>query len=125
MFLEAKADKLPEYNPQNHIIDLHNGTSPFVPLYNFFNTELKVLYIYLDDNLIKSFIRESSLPTDALILVIKKKDNSLRLCIDYKGFNWLMIKNCYFLPLISKALDCLISTQVYIKLDIKSAYNLI
>ncbi len=37
----------------------------------------------------------------------------------------MTVKNRYPLPLISEALDCLVGTKVYTKLDIKSAYNLI
>ena len=84
-----------------------------------------MLRIYLDNNLTKGFIWESSSPANVLILFIKQKDGSLRLCIDYKVFNCLTIKNRYPLPLFNKALDCLVSAQVYIKLDIRSAYNLI
>ena len=125
VFSKAKTDKLPKHSPQDHAINLHSGPSPFGPLYNFSNMELKVLRTYLDDNLIKGFIRESSLPAGAPILFVKKKDGSLKLCVGYKGLNRLTIKNRYPLPLINKALDCLVGTQVYTKLDIRSAYNLI
>ena len=125
VFSEAKADELPEHGPQDHAIDLHSGTPPFGPLYNLSNTELKVLRTYLDDNLTKGFIRESSSPAGAPILFVKKKDGSLRLCVDYRGLNRLTIKNRYPLPLISEALDRLVGAQVYTKLDIRSAYNLI
>ena len=42
--------------------------------------------------------------------------------MDYKGFNKVIIKNYLALPLISKTLDCLISSKILIKLDLKDAY---
>ena len=125
VFLEAKADKLSKNSPQNYAINLHSGISLFGLLYNFSNIELKVLRTYLDDNLTKGFIRESSLLVGASILFVKKKNSSLRLYVNYRGLNQLMIKNRYLLPLVSKALDHLVGAQVYTKFDIKSAYILI
>ena len=125
MFLEAKTDELPEHGPQDHVIDLHSGIPPFGPLYNLSNTELKVLRSYRDNNLMKGFIQEFSSPVGAPILFVKKKNGSLRLCVDYRGLNQLTINNCYPLPLISEALNRLVGTQVYTKLHIRFAYNLI
>ena len=80
---------------------------------------------YIDDNLSKGFIRQSTSPAGAPILFVKKKDGSLRLCVDYRGLNRVTVKNRYLLPLISEALDRLVGAKVYTKLDIRSAYNLI
>jgi len=55
-------------------------------------TELKELKIQLDDLLHKEFIQASVLPWGALDLFVKKKDGTLRLCIDHREFNKINIK---------------------------------
>ena len=54
----------------------------------------------LEELVEKGFIRPSSSPWGAPVLFVKKKDESLRLCIDYKGLNKVTIKNKYPLPRI-------------------------
>ena len=66
-----------------------------------------MLKTYIKANLASNFIRPSKSPAGTLILFVLKKDDSLRLCVDYRGLNNLIIKNRYLLPLIGKSLDCL------------------
>ena len=51
-----------------------------------------------------------------------KKDGSLRLYVDYRSLNAVIIKNRYPLPLISKTLDRLVRAKVFSKLDIRNTY---
>jgi hypothetical protein len=67
--------------------------------------ELKELKKQLEELLEKWFIRPSTSPWGALVLFVKKKDGSLRLCIDYRQLNWVTIKNKYPLPRIDDLLD--------------------
>ena len=53
----------------------------------------------------KGWIRPSKLLVGALILFILKPDRTIRLYIDYRGLNKIIIKNCYPLLLVSKMLD--------------------
>jgi hypothetical protein len=69
-------------------------------IYNLFLIELKVLKSYIEDNLIKDFIISNIFSSSVLILFIKKKDDELRLCVDYKSLNVVIIKNKYLLSLI-------------------------
>ena len=125
VFSKGEASKLAPHGPHDLAIDLEGGQPPFGPLYNLSTTELQVLKEYLDDNLRKGFIRRSTSPAGAPILFAKKKDGSLRLCVDYRGLNRLTIKNRYPLPLISEALDRLAGAKIFTKLDLRWAYNLI
>ena len=59
------------------------------------------------------------------ILFIKKKNEILHLCVDYRALNKIIIKNQYFLLLISKAFNRLINAKIYTKLNIRAAYNYI
>ena len=124
-FSKEAAEQLPEHGPQDHAIELTGGEPSFGPLYNLSATELGVLREYIEDNLRRGFIRPSTSPAGAPILFVKKKDGSLRLCVDYRSLNRLTVKNRHPLPLISEALDRLVGAKIYTKLDIRSAYNLI
>ena len=105
---------------------MREGTTPsFGPLYSLSRQELEALRNWLDDNLKKGFIRTSSSPAGSPILFVKKKDGSLRLCVDYRDLNEKTIKNQYPLPLIQETLMQLRKAKWYTKLDIRGAYNLI
>ena len=54
---------------------------------------------------------------------MKKKDGSMRLCIDYRQLNQVTIKNKYPLPRIDDLFDQLQGTQVYSKIDLRSGYH--
>ena len=126
LFQKSLADKLPPHRPYDHVIPLKEGfTPPFGPLYSLSHNELKALREWLDDNLSKGFIRASSSPAGAPILFVKKKDGSLRLCVDYRGINEGTIKNRYPLPLIKETLNQLSRARIYTTLDIRGAYNLV
>ena len=92
--------KIPEHTGINdHPIDLVDDKQPpYGPIYSLRPVELETLKTYI--NLASGFIRLSKSPAGALILFIRKKDSSLRLCVDYRGLNNLRIKNRYLLPLI-------------------------
>ena len=85
---------LPKHQPWDHEIKLQPGTEPeFGPIYQLSEKELQVLHEYLEENLKKSFIRESQLPAGYPILFAPKKDRSLQLCVDYRKLNNITIKN--------------------------------
>jgi len=88
-------------------------------------TELVVLKEWLDKNLSKGFIRQSSSPFAAQVLFAKKPDGELQFCIDYRDINSKTIKNRYPLPLIKETLNLLGKARVYTKLDVRGAYNLL
>ena len=94
VFDKVAANELPKHKPQDHIIDLAGTKTPLCrPLYNFLTNKLKALQDYISNNLARGFIQQSMLSARALILFVKKKDGTLRLCIDYKGLNRITTKN--------------------------------
>ena len=109
VFSSDSAAELPQHTGINdHYIDLlDNKQSPDSPIYSLGLVELETLKTYIKTNLASGFIRPSKYPAVALILFVRKKNGSLRLCINYRGLNKSTIKNRYPLPLIGELLDCL------------------
>lgn len=76
---------------------------PYSLIYSQDSVELETLKAYIKTNLKTGFIWPSISPAGALILLNKKSDNSLHLCVNYWSLNNLTIKNRYFFLLISKS----------------------
>lgn len=124
VFDKTAADTLPNRRPFDHQIPLFEGTMPpHGPIYPLSPTELKTLREYLDEHLANGFIRPSQSPAAAPILFVKKKDGSLRLCVDYRGLNKITVKNRYPLPLITEMLNRLSTAKYFTKIDLRNAYN--
>ena len=106
------------------VIELIPGTKPIpIPPYIMAPAELKELKAQLEELLNKGFIRPSTSPWGAPVLFIKKKDGSLRLCIEYKQLNRATIRNQYPLPHIDELFDQLQGSRVYSKIDLRSGYH--
>ncbi len=101
--------ELPENTGMNeYAIELINGKQPsYGPIYALSPVELETLKAYIETHLKTGFIWPSKSPAGAPILLDKKPDGSLCLCVNYQGLNNLTIKNRYPLPLIGEVLDCL------------------
>ena len=85
--------------------------------------ELQELRVQLQELMDKGLIRPSTSPWGAPILFSKKKDKSLRLCIDYRQLKRLMIKNRYPLPRIDDLFDQLRGARVNSKIDLRTSYH--
>jgi hypothetical protein len=77
----------------------------------------------LKDLLDKGYIRPSSSPWGCPAMFVKKKDEALRLCVDYRPLNVVTIKNKYSLPHIDILFDELAGAQVFSKIDLCSSYH--
>ena len=71
----------------------------------------------------KGFIRPSTSPWGESVLFVKKKDGSMRLCIDYRELNKVTIRNQYPLPRIDDLFDQLQGAKVFSKIDLRSGYH--
>ena len=85
--------------------------------------ELNELKAQLKDLLDKGFIRPSISPWSALVLFVKKKDGSLRMCIDYCQLNKVTIKNKHPLPRIDNLFDQLQGARYFFKIHLRSGYH--
>lgn len=120
VFSCSQATSLPPHRPYDCSIDLRPGTTP--PrrrLYSLSAPEFKALEKYLSESLIAGTIVKAG------FFFVKKKDGSLRPCIDYRGLNDITIKNRYPLPLMSSAFEILQGARFFMKLDLRNAYHLV
>jgi hypothetical protein len=85
--------------------------------------ELAELKDQLNELLDKGYIQTSSSPWGCPALFVKKKDQSLRLCVVYQPLNVITIKNMYLLPHIDILFDQLAGARVFSKVDLCSGYH--
>ena len=85
--------------------------------------ELAEMKEQLKDLMDKGFIRPSSSPWGCPAIFVKKKDKTLRMCVDYRPLNAVTIKNKYPLPRIDLLFDQLIGAKVFSKIDLRSGYH--
>ncbi|CAD6976240.1 unnamed protein product, partial [Tilletia controversa] len=117
---QQQVSDTPEYLHHDHAIDLEPDTiPPFGPIYFLSDLELAALRSWLDEHLSKGFIRPSTSPAGAPILFVKKKDGSLRLCVDYRGLNRVTIKNRYPIPLLDATIERLRHAKIFTTLDLR------
>ena len=120
-------DELPGLPPSRDVdfrIELYPGTSPIsMTPHRMAPVELQELKVQIQEFLGKGFIRLSTSPWGASILFAKKKDKTLRLCIDYKQLNRVTIKNRYPLPRIDDLFNQLRGARVYSKIDLYTGYH--
>jgi hypothetical protein len=120
-------DDLPGMPPDRDIefiIELQPGIAPISKRpYRMPPNELAELKIQLQDLLDKGFICPSASPWGCPTLFVKKKDNSLRLCVDYHPLNAVTIKNKYPLLRIYILVDQLARAKVFSKIDLRSGYH--
>ena len=120
-------DELPGLPPQRAVdfgIELHPSVSPIsMTPHRMAPVELQELRVQLKELLDKRFIRPSTSPWGAPVLFAKKKGKTLRLCVDYRQWNRVMIQNWYLLPRIDDLFDQLRGARVYPKIDLRAGYH--
>lgn len=79
--------------------------------------------IHIQELLSSGIVRPSSSPYASPIVVVKKKDGSIRLCVDYRLLNAKTRKDAYPLPRIEESLDALGGAKWFSTLDLASGYN--
>jgi hypothetical protein len=105
-------------------IKLQPSTAPVAKsLYKMTRDELVELKIQLKDLLDKGYIRPSSSPWGCSTLFVKKKDETLLLCVDYGPLNVIIIKTKYPLLHIDILFDQLAGAQVFSKIDLRSGHH--
>ncbi len=90
----------------DHVIELKNDKqSSYKSFYNLFNFELKTLRLYFDDALTRDIIKHSMNSIETSMFFVLKKNEKLRLCVDYRDLNQIIRKNRHSLSLIIEMLN--------------------
>ncbi|KAI3776205.1 hypothetical protein L1987_45977 [Smallanthus sonchifolius] len=124
---EVFPEDLPRIPPDREIefrIDLVPDAQPVAKApYRLAPVEMKELMVQLDELLEKGFIQPSISPWGALVLFVKKKDGSMRMCIVYHELNKHTVKNKYPLPRIDDLFDQLQGASWFSKIDLRFGYH--
>ncbi|KAA3481543.1 DNA/RNA polymerases superfamily protein [Gossypium australe] len=114
---------LPPIREVEFCIELVPGTMPIsIASYRMALTELNELKAQLQELTDRGFPRPRFSPWGAPVLFVKKKDGTMRMCIDYRQLNKVTIKNKYHLPRIDDLFDQLKGAIVFSKIDLRSGY---
>jgi ribonuclease HI len=120
-------EELPGMPPDRDVefvIDLLPGTAPISQRpYRMSSDQLQELKAHIKELMGKGFIRASSSPWGALVILVGKKDGTQRMCVDYRSLNDVTIKNKYPLPRIEDLFDEMRGAQVFSKIDLRSGYH--
>nr|GEX28650.1 putative reverse transcriptase domain-containing protein [Tanacetum cinerariifolium] len=123
-FIIRELPGLPPVRQIEFQIDLILEAAPVArALYLLAPLEMQELSNQLQELADQGFIRPSTSPWGAPILFVKKKDESFRMCINYRELNKLTKKNRYPLPRIDDLFDQLQGSSVYSKIDLRSGYH--
>eukprot|EP00253_Pinus_taeda_P015084 PITA_15084 len=121
-FVDVFPEEVPGLPPKRDIdftIELTPGATPVSRApYRMSVPELTELKMQLQELLNKNYICPSVSPWGAPVLFVKKKDGTLRMCIDYRQLNKLTIKNKYPLPRIDELFDQVNGAKVFSKIDL-------
>ena len=115
--------ELPPPRELDHSIELIPGAQPVARRpYKMSLPESAELKEQLTQLLDQGFIHPSISPWSTPVLFNRKKDGTLRLCIDYRGLNQVTVKNKYAIPRMDELLDRLHGASIFSKIDLKSGY---
>jgi hypothetical protein len=118
------------HNPKNpgrtKIAKHHIHTGDAHPLhqspYRVSPAENEIIQKEVQQMLENKQIRPSSSPWSSPVVLVKKKDGSIRFCIDYRKLNSVTHRDTYPLPRVDETLDLLGNAQIFSKIDLASGY---
>jgi hypothetical protein len=126
-FPDVFPEDLPSMPPDQDVeftIELQSDIAPISRWsYKMTPKELAELKVQLNELLDNGFIHPSSSPWGCLALFVNKKDQSLRLCVDYRHLNAITVQNKYPLPRIDILFDQLTGAKVFSKVNLHLGYH--
>ena len=124
IFFKTLSNNLNTHDQVEHAIDLQsNKKSRSEFIYNMSHDELTVIRDYFENALTKKWIRFFNAFVEIFVLFVKKSNDNLRLCVNYREFNEIIIKNNYSLSLLFETLKRFANVRHFIKINIRNAYH--
>ena len=124
MFFEMLLNNLNTHDQVEYLINfVKKKTSRINCVYNILQNKFVALRNYIANVLKKNWIRLFNESIETFILFIKKSDDNLRFCVDYRKLNEIIIKNKYLLSFFLKTLKRFVKTRRFIKINIRNAYH--
>ena len=124
VFPDKLPSELPPRRDVDHRIELEQTSPPTSrPIYRMSPAELDELKSQLQELIDAGFIQPSKSPYGAPVLFVKKKDGTMRMCVDYRDLNRITIKNKYPLPRVEELFDRLRGAKYFSKIDLRSGYH--
>ena len=121
---ENKIYEFSKHDLNDHVINLIDEkqfSHDFI--YSLSKTKLKMLKVYINKHLVNDFIRSFKSSIDVSILFVRKKNDSLRLCVNYRDLNVLIVKNRYSLSLINENLNRFNRVKRFTSLNLTIVYH--
>jgi hypothetical protein len=108
----------------DHKIPLKDDVEPFnLRPYRYSAVQKTIIDKLVQDMLSQGIIQHSNSPFASPIVLVRKKDGSWRLCVDYRKLNKGTIKDIFLIPLIEDLMDELGGATIFSKLDMRSGYH--
>lgn len=106
-----------------HKITLTDGVSVNLPYRRIPPTQFEEVKQHIRELLHRDIIRESTSAYASPIVIVRKKNGELRLCVDYRKLNSKTIKDAYPLPRVEESFDTLCGSRYFSTMDLTSGYN--
>ena len=107
---------------RKHVIQTNSETPIYIPPYRLSLRERNELKIIINDMENAQIIRKSKSPWSAPIILIPKKDKSVRLCVDYRKLNAITITQSWPIPRVQDILDDLSGSTIFSAIDLKAGF---
>jgi hypothetical protein len=122
--LFSEPTTLPPQRNCDHFITLLPNSKPVnLRPYRFSQFQKLEIEKILEELIQKGFVQPSTSSFASPVLLVKKKDSSWRLCIDYRQLNQITLKNKFPIPIIDDLLDELRGASNFSKLNLRSGYH--
>lgn len=127
-FADVFPDKLPDELPPargvEHAIELKPGSRPppVRPLRQQSAKDSAIIDEFIKKHVASGVLQPSHSPYGSMLVIVKKKDGSPRVCVDYRALNEITVKNKYPLPLMDELFDRVQGAKYFSSIDLRDGF---